>query len=184
MKILNDLLHKLAANKNGTTPSSFNGKSSYPMVKNQFNLKAKSFISPKKCKYSLLGKRSVFNQGQKENQQGAAQPIYQPIPKRTKLDSPSFQPMGSELSEKSSGNRGKEQMPESLRNLVKQMAADMAANKDSGKQGSQQTFLQMLKNGQLQQSQLGEKSSKLKLQAQSKSSPQASNLYQLLLQEK
>ena len=64
------------------------------------------------------------------------------------------------------------------------MAADMAANKDSGKQGSQQTFLQMLKNGQLQQNQLGEKSSKLKLQAQSKSSPQASNLYQLLLQEK
>ena len=51
------------------------------------------------------------------------------------------------------------------------MAADMAANKDSGKQGSQQTFLQMLKNGQLQQNQLGEKNSKLKLQAQSKSSP-------------
>lgn len=42
------------------------------------------------------------------------------------------------------------------------MAADMAANKDSGKQGSQQTFLQMLKNGQLQNQQ-GEKSSKLKL---------------------
>ena len=59
----------------------------------------------------------------------------------------------------------------------------MAANKDSGKQGSQQTFLSMLKNGQLQ-NQLGEKNSKLKLQAQSKSSPQASNLYQLLLQEK
>ena len=63
------------------------------------------------------------------------------------------------------------------------MAADMAANKDSGKQGSQQTFLSMLKNGQLQ-NQLGEKNSKLKLQAQSKSSPQASNLYQLLTQEK
>lgn len=65
MKILNDLLHKLAANKNGST-SSLNGKG-YSSSKSQFNLKAKSFISPKKSKYSLLGKRSVFNQAQKEN---------------------------------------------------------------------------------------------------------------------
>ena len=117
MKILNDLLHKLAANKNGNQ-SLLSGKT-FPGGKNQFNLKAKSFISPKKCKYSLLGKRSAFKQGQKENIQAAAQPIYQPIPKRTKLDSPSFQPMGSEHSEKSSGGRGREHAPEPLRNLVK-----------------------------------------------------------------
>ena len=114
-------------------------------------MKAKSFISPKKTKYSLLGKRLAFKQGQKENIHAAAQPIYQPIPKRTKLDSPSFQAMGSEQSEKSSGGRGKEQTTESLRNLVKYMAAEMAASKDAGKSGSQQTFLQhLLKGGQLQ----------------------------------
>ena len=65
------------------------------------------------------------------------------------------------------------------------MAAEIAASKDASKQGSQQTFLQMLKNGQLQnQQQPADKSGKLRLQAYSKSSPQASNLYQLLLQEK
>jgi len=67
-------------------------------------LKTKSFISPKKGKVSLLGKRMSFNQ-QKENQG-----IYQPIPKRTKLDSPTLQAIPSaEQSEKSSGNRKKEQ---------------------------------------------------------------------------
>ena len=67
------------------------------------------------------------------------------------------------------------------------MAASSSAscpNKDvSSKTGSQQTFLQMLKNSQLS-SNLGDKLSKAKQAGASKSSPQASNLYQLLLQEK
>jgi hypothetical protein len=60
MKMLNDLLHKLAANKangNACGPSSLQ-----QMAKSQFLLKTKSFISPKKGKVSLLGKRSSFNQ--------------------------------------------------------------------------------------------------------------------------
>lgn len=128
IKILNELLHKLAANsKNGgaasqlVSSSNLNGK--VFGSKGWFNLKPKSFISPKKSgKYSMLGKRSsmaAFSQAQKENQ-NSAQPIYQPIPKRSKQDSPSFQALGSEPSEKSSGgSKPREQVSESLRNLVK-----------------------------------------------------------------
>jgi len=80
-------------------------------------------------------KESAFNQ-QKENQ-GAIQQIYQPIPKRTKLDSPTLQAAHSEHSERSSGNRKTEQP----------------------------SFLQLLKNSSSQlQNQMGEKS-KLKLQS-------------------
>lgn len=100
MKMLNDLLHKLAASK--ASGSAFGSSSLQQMAKNQFLLKTKSFISPKKGKVTLLGKRSSFNQ-QKENM-GSVQQIYQPIPKRTKLDSPSLQAAQSEHSERSSGN--------------------------------------------------------------------------------
>lgn len=60
MKLLNDLLHRLAANKVNQN----NGQSGCNSVaKNSLLLKAKSMLSPNKGKVSLLGKRSVaFNQ--------------------------------------------------------------------------------------------------------------------------
>lgn len=58
MKMLNDLLHKLAANK---------ANNGFQITKSPFLLKPKSFISPKKGgKVTLLGKRSSLGQ-QKEN---------------------------------------------------------------------------------------------------------------------
>lgn len=178
--MLNDLLHKLAANKaNNAISCAGNG---LQMAKNQFLLKPKSFVSPKSGKVSLLGKRMSFNRDQKENQ-GAVQQIYQPIPKRTKLDSPGVQPVQSEQSEKSSGNRKKEAGSDALRNIVKQLTDLAHKDHKPSQPNTQQTFLQILKTNQLQ-NQNGEKSKQLKLQNQARSSPQASNLYQLLLHEK
>lgn len=114
MKLLNDLLHRLAANKqnqNGSCGSS-NG-----IGKNSFLMKTKSIISPNKGKVTLLGKRSMaFNQ-HKENV--AQQQIYQPIPKRTKVDSPLLQTVRSEHSEKSSVTRKNEQGSDNMRLLIK-----------------------------------------------------------------
>jgi hypothetical protein len=56
MKMLNDLLHKLAASKGNNNSSSLS-----QIAQNQFLLKPKSFICPKKAKMGLLGKRSSFN---------------------------------------------------------------------------------------------------------------------------
>ena len=72
MKMLNDLLHKLAAANKNTSANASSGNGVSQGAKSQFLLKPKSFVSPKSGKVSLLGKRmAAFNQ-QKENQ-GAVQ---------------------------------------------------------------------------------------------------------------
>lgn len=177
MKMLNDLLSKLAATKANAPTCS--GNALQQMSQSPFLMKPKSFICPKKAKMGLLGKRTSFNQ-QKESH-GAVQQIYQPIPKRTKLDSPGVQAVQSELSEKSSGTRKNEQGIEALR-MIKQQMTEQAAQTKQGQVNPQHTILQLLKNSQLH-GKAGDKS-QLKLQTQAKSSPLASNLYQLLLTEK
>lgn len=94
MKLLNDLLHRLAANKASQNNAQCGNNAMASMTKNSLLLKAKSMLSPNKGKVSLLGKRSIaFNQ-QKENV--SQQQIFQPIPKRTKIDSPNIDAVRSE----------------------------------------------------------------------------------------
>ena len=58
MKMLSDLLHKLAASKGNTSSTGASGLQS--LASNQFLLKPKSFLGPKKGKVALLGKRASF----------------------------------------------------------------------------------------------------------------------------
>jgi hypothetical protein len=62
MKLLNDLLHRLAANKANQSGHQTNGNGLATIAKNSFLMKTKSMISPNKGKVTLLGKRSMaFN---------------------------------------------------------------------------------------------------------------------------